>query len=115
MKTKLLYTLQSSVGIAVSALCAIVFALVFSRTNWKLAAPFLFVVVLVLLASHFGAMVSVVGSILAAVIFSSMLFSPIHSMQVRDESERATLAWMILLSVSVSYLLFPSQSGKHGL
>jgi K+-sensing histidine kinase KdpD len=107
MKTKLLYTLQSSIGVAVSALCAIAVALVFSRTHWKLAAPFLFAAVLVLLASRFGAMVSVVGSLLATLIFATLLFSPVHSFRVDDENERATLAWMILLSVSASYLLFP--------
>jgi len=110
MKTKLLYTLQSTIGVVVSALCAIGVALVFSRTHWKLAAPFLFAAVLVLLASRFGAMVSVVGSLLATLIFAAMLFSPVHSFHVEDENERATLAWMVLLSVSASYLLFPSHT-----
>jgi K+-sensing histidine kinase KdpD len=114
MKTKLLYTLQSTIGVAVSALCAIGVALIFSRTHWKLAAPFLFAAVLVLLASRFGAMVSVVGSLIAAMIFALLLFSPAHSLHIEDESERATLAWMILLSVSASYLLFPSRTdGTH--
>jgi K+-sensing histidine kinase KdpD len=115
MKTKLLQALQSTIGIAVSALCAIAVALVFARTHWKLAAPFLFAAVLVMLASRFGAMVSVVGSVLAAMIFSFLLFSPLHTLHVENESERATLAWMILLSVSASYLLFPSRTGGHDL
>jgi K+-sensing histidine kinase KdpD len=110
MKTKWLYALQSTLGIAVSAICAIAVALIFSRTHWKLAAPFLFTALLVLLASRFGAAVSVVGSLLAAIIFASLLFSPIHSIHVENESERATLAWMILVSVSASYLLFPSRT-----
>ena len=115
MKTKLLSTLQSTLGIGVSALCAIAVALVFSRTPWKLAAPFFFAALLVLLASRFGAMVSVIGSLLAAVIFTLILFSPVHSLHIENESERATLAWMILLSVSASYLLFPSRTDGHGL
>lgn len=115
MKTKWLYTLQSTLGIAVSAVCAIAVALVFSRTPWKLAAPFLFSALLVLLASRFGALVSVVGSLLAAMIFAQMLFSPLHSLRVENDAERATLAWMILLSVSASYLLFPSRPDRHGL
>lgn len=110
MKKKLLYTLQSTIGVAVSALCAVGVALIFSRTHWKLAAPFLFAAVLVLLASRFGALVSVVGSLLACLIFALLLFSPVHSLKVEDENERATLAWMILLSVSASYLLFPSRT-----
>jgi K+-sensing histidine kinase KdpD len=115
MKKRLVYTLQSTLGIAVSALCAIAVALIFSRTHWKMAAPFLFAAVLVLLAGRFGAMVSVVGSLLGALIFATLLFSPIHSLHVENESERATLAWMILLSVSASYLLFPSRTDGHGL
>lgn len=115
MKKKMLYTLQSTFGVAVSALCAIVVALVFARTPWKLMAPLLFSGVLVLLASRFGAMVSVVGSIVAAIIFTWLLFSPLHSLHVENESERATLAWMILLSVSASYLLFPSRTGGNGI
>jgi K+-sensing histidine kinase KdpD len=113
MKTKLLHALQSTIGIAVSAVCAIAVSLVFARTHWKLAAPFLFAAVLVILAGRFGAMVSVVGSLLAAVIFSLLLFSPLHSLRVENETERATLAWMILLSVSASYLLFPSRTDGH--
>jgi K+-sensing histidine kinase KdpD len=114
MKTKLMYTLHSTIGIAASAISAVAVALIFARTPWKLAAPFFFAAVLVLLASRFGAMVSVVGSLLAAVIFALILFSPGHTLHVAGESERATLAWMILLSVSASYLLFPSRSGGSG-
>jgi K+-sensing histidine kinase KdpD len=115
MKTKWMCTLQSTLGIVVSALCAIAIALVFSRTPWKLAAPFFFAAVLVLLASRFGAMVSVVGSLLAALIFAYFLFAPMHSLQVENEAERASLAWMILLSISASYLLFPSRTDGHDL
>lgn len=115
MKTKLLSTLQSTIGIAISALCAIGMALIFSRTHWKLAAPFLFATVLVFLSSRFGAMVSVVGSLLAAMIFATFLFSPLHSFHVANASERATLAWMILLSISASYLLFPTRTDRDGL
>jgi len=115
MKTKWLCTLQSTLGIVVSALCAIAVALVFSRTQWKLAAPFLFAAVLVLLASRFGALVSVIGSLLASIIFSELLFPPLHSLHVENEAERATLAWMILLSISASYLLFPSRTDRNGL
>ena len=115
MKTKLFCTLQSCLGILVSVLCAIAFAKLFSRTHWKLAAPFLFAVVLVLLAGRFGAAISVAGSLLAAGIFALHLFTPLHSFRVENDAERATLAWMILLSVSASYLLFPSRSGGDGL
>jgi K+-sensing histidine kinase KdpD len=55
----------------------------------------------------------VAGSLIAAMIFAYFLFSPLHSFYVENENERATLAWMILLSVSASYLLFPTRSEEH--
>jgi K+-sensing histidine kinase KdpD len=113
MKTKLLYALQSTFGIGASALCAVLVSMIFSGTRWELAAPFLFAVVLVVLSSRFGAMVSVGGSLLAAMIFGFLLFPPLHSVRVENDTERATLAWMILLSISASYLLFPTRTGRR--
>jgi K+-sensing histidine kinase KdpD len=115
MKTKLFCTLQSCLGIVLSALCAFAFVKLFSRCHWKLAAPFLFAAVLVLLAGRFGAAISVAGSVVGAIIFALHLFAPLHSLRVANDAERATLAWMILLSISASYLLFPSRSGGNGL
>jgi K+-sensing histidine kinase KdpD len=107
MKTKLLCALQSCLGIVISAVCAVAIAKMFAHTQWKLVAPFLFAAVLVMLATRFGAAISVAGSTLAAMIFALLLFSPLHSLHVEDATERASLAWMILLSVSLSYLLYP--------
>ena len=115
MKTKLICILQTFLGIVVSALCAVAVASAFSGSQWTLAAPFLFAAVLVLLASRFGAAISVAGSMLAAVIFARRLFSPLHSLQIHNEAQRATLAWMILLSVSASYLLFPPRNDRNRL
>jgi K+-sensing histidine kinase KdpD len=108
---RLSYALRICLGIVVSALCAAAVSSLFSASHWKLAAPLLFAAVLVILASRFGAVVSLVGSLLAAAIFSIELFSPLNSPHVNSGAERATMAWMILLSVSASYLLFPSRSG----
>lgn len=115
MNTKLLCTLQFCLGLAVSVLCAVVIAMMFTRTHWKHAAPVLFAVVLVLLASRFGAPITVAGSLLGTAIFVLLLFSaPPHSLHLENESERDPLAWMILVSVSLSYLLYPTRSGGDG-
>lgn len=114
MNPKLLCTLQSCLGIVFTALCAVVVAEVFSRTHWKLTAPFVFAVMLVMLASRFGAPISVAGSVLGAMIFALLLFPPLYSLHVDNGTQRASLAWMILLSVSLSYLLYPSRGGGDG-
>jgi K+-sensing histidine kinase KdpD len=110
MKPKLICILQSCLGIIFSSLFAVVLAKVFVRTQWKLVAPFLFAVVLVMLASRFGAMISVAGSLCGAAIFAYLMYAPLYSIHVDSESERDSLAWMILLSISLSYLLYPPRN-----
>lgn len=110
MKPKLICILESCLGIIASSMFSVVIAKVFVRTQWKLVVPFLFAVVLVMLASRFRAMISVTGSLIGAAIFAYLLYSPLYSIHVTSESERNSLAWMILLSVSLSYLLFPSRN-----
>lgn len=96
-------------GTALSALVAIAGSLFFARSSWRGLLPLMFVAVLVLLAGRFGVTVSLTGSLLAALIFSLMLFAPMGSTKIESASARASLGWMIIGSVAISYLLYPSQ------
>jgi K+-sensing histidine kinase KdpD len=108
-------TLYTCLGVAISTLCAVVLAKLYTGTEWKIEAPLLFAVTLVILASHFGAAISVAGSLLAALVFAFLLYTPENSIRVASDTERSTLAWMILISISLSYLLYPTRSSKnHG-
>lgn len=80
----------------------------FASQSWRAFVPLAFIVVLVLLASRYGLAVSVIGSTLTAIIFAHFLFAPIGSLKVDSDTAKTNLAWMILASVAVSYLLFPS-------
>jgi K+-sensing histidine kinase KdpD len=90
----------------------VVLAKLFAGTEWKMEAPLLFAVALVVLASHFGAIISVAGSLLAAAVFAYLLYSPHYSLAVTNDTERSTLAWMVLVSVALSYLLYPTRNGN---
>ena len=104
-------------GTGLSALVAVGASLFFARSSWRGLLPLMFVGVLVLLAGRFGVTVSLTGSIMAALIFSIMLFEPIGSTKIESDSARSILGWMIVGSVALSYLLYPSQgvgrSGRH--
>lgn len=103
-------------GTVLSALVAVAASLFFARSSWRGLLPLAFVAVLVLLAGRFGVTVSLTGSLLAALIFSLMLFSPIGSTKIESGSARASLGWMIVGSVALSYLFYPSRrvgSGRH--
>lgn len=96
-------------GTALSALVAVAASLFFARSSWRGLLPLAFVAVLVLLAGRFGVTVSLTGSIIAALIFSLMLFTPIGSTRIESDSARSSLGWMIVGSVALSYLFYPSR------
>ena len=105
--------LYSCLGIVISTLCALVLAKLFAGVEWKMGGPLLFAIALVILSSHFGAEISVAGSLLAVAVFAFLLYSPEHSIQVANQYERSTLGWMVLVSISLSYLLYPTRNRRQ--
>lgn len=102
-----------AVGTAFCAALASLFSLLFARTAWRGLLPLAFVFVVLLLARRFGVTVSVTGSVVAAIIFALMLFEPVRSVRISDDSARVSLGWMIVGSVALSYLFYPASSVNH--
>lgn len=115
MKSQLFPGFRSTLGILLSIVAAIAAAFAAQGKHMNTLVPLVFAVVLILLASRFGAVVALIGSIISAVVFANLLYSPLGKLQVQSEGARTNLAWMILISVAGAYLLFPSrESGsKH--
>ena len=114
MKRWLKSTLSTCLGVAISTLYAFLLANLYTGTEWKTEAPVLFAITLIILASYFGAAISVAGSLLAVVVFAFLLYNPANSLQVASEADRSTLAWMSLISISLSYLLYPTRRSRNG-
>jgi K+-sensing histidine kinase KdpD len=89
--------------LAASLICVGLFA----QSRLRMFVPLGFAVLLIALAGRFGPLVSVLGSIMAALIFAWFLYVPLGSVRVNESSARANLGWMILAAVAVSNLLFP--------
>lgn len=102
-----------AVGTALCAILATLASLLFARSSWRGLLPLAFVVVVLLLARRFGVTVSVTGSVVAAIIFALMLFDPIRSVRIHDDTARMSLGWMIVGSVALSYLFYPTSSATH--
>jgi hypothetical protein len=66
----------------------------------------------VVLGLRYGIAVGVIGSLLSAAIFATMLFSPVGSFRVTDHAARQNLAWMVLGGIALSYLFAPSDSAQ---
>lgn len=101
-------------GTALSAVAAVAVSLFFARSSWRGTLPLAFVALLVLLAGRFGVTVSLTGSMIAALIFSLMLFSPLGSPRIESYSARMSLGWMIVGSVALSYLFYPAREVGSG-
>jgi len=103
-----------AIGVALSAVAALSVALLFARVSRSATLPLIFAVVQVAIAARFGVKVSVLGSLSAAAIFASILYSPTGSLAVENPAARANLAWMVLVSIALSYLLLPDKENPKG-
>lgn len=114
MKHRVLSALYSCLGVLISTFCAFVLAKLFTGTQWTIEAPLLYAAALVILASHFGAVITPVSALIAVAVFAELLYHPLFTLSVQSETDRSTLAWMVLISVSLSYLLYPTRNrGSH--
>ena len=101
------WTARTTWGLLICATLAVASAYLFSQQSWIIFLPILFVAVLVAVAMRYGVMVGILGSIMCAAIFAHLLFAPLHSFWVKDDTARASLAWMVLGGVAIPYLVLP--------
>ena len=99
-----------AIGGLVCALAAVGLSAAAEGHTWKNMVPLLFTAVLLLIAGLLGARAGILGTLLAAMVFASFLFSPIGSIQVANESARANLGWMLLIGIGFSFLFAPPTS-----
>ena len=99
--------LSTLIGLAICTVSAAAASKVFAHTAWRGFVPWIFVIVLVVLASIYGTAVGVLGSVLSALIFAYWLYAPAGSVQIANPAARNGLAWMIVGGVALSYLLAP--------
>jgi K+-sensing histidine kinase KdpD len=110
VSSQTLKTLDALIGTIFCAVLAALSVILFPRNGHHTALPLLFVVVIGLVATRYGALAGVLGSISAAMIFSYFWFLPIGSFSVTREAARSNLSWMLILGITVSYFLsFPAR------
>ena len=105
--TKIGAMLRTMTGLLLTLAAAFLTAGFFSHSKLRIFVPLGFVVVLIAVSARFGAIVGVLGSLIAALVFAHRLFAPIGAVAVEELPARENLAWMILASAALSFLLFP--------
>lgn len=97
-------------------LCALA-AWIVSLPRWdadmKALLPFAFLIVIFALGALWGREAGMLASIVAAAVFAYALYSPLHGFEVEDPAARASLGWMLLAGIALSFLLLPPGGSTH--
>lgn len=101
---------DAAMGSLVCALAAVALSAAANGHTWKNIVPLIFTAVLLIIAALFGSRAGIIGTVLAAMIFASFLFSPMGNIQVADQSARGNLGWMMLIGIGFSFLFAPPTS-----
>jgi K+-sensing histidine kinase KdpD len=99
---------DSLIGALLCALAAVGASAVAIGHSWTVSVPLVFIAILLLISSIFGTRAGILGTVLAALIFSAFLYSPLGSFHVDNQTAKGNLAWMLLIGVSFSFLFAPS-------
>jgi len=94
----------TAVGGLLCALAAVCVAALASGHSWAANVPLMFCPMLIVIAEVFGSRAGTLGTILAALVFSSLLFQGSGA----EGAHRANLAWMLLIGISFSFLFAPA-------
>ena len=113
MREFLQIALRTTTGVLLSIAAALLLAIFASGKSTRALIPWVFVIILIALSSRFGPMVSLIGSVVAVIVFARRVYAPVGSVVVADDAAKASLAWMALISVVAAYLLFPPSHPRH--
>jgi K+-sensing histidine kinase KdpD len=104
---------RSVAGILLIVAGAVIVSRLFSHTDSKGMVPLVFAVVPILVAAVCGLTSGLVGTVLSALVFAHFLFAPGQSLVPYASLAGKSLGWMLLTSITFSYLLFPPDTKKH--
>jgi K+-sensing histidine kinase KdpD len=107
---RLLAKADTLIGSLLCGSAAAVVSVVAAGHGWRVVVPLVFTVVLLLIAAIFGLRAGVWGTLIATLVFASLLFTPLGSMRVSSEAARANLGWMMLIGLGFSLLFAPPTS-----
>jgi K+-sensing histidine kinase KdpD len=106
------YTVDTLIGTLLCASVALVMSLLFQGSAVKATLPLLFIAVLFMASMRYGAVSGIIGGLIAALVFSYFLFTPVGSFRVDRSPARENLGWMLLVGIPVSYFVATSREDR---
>ena len=104
---KLLSVIDTAIGTLLCASAALTLALVFNQSRLELILPLVCLAIVVAVAARFGVATGVLGSIISALLLAYFVYDPEHSLRVANSEARASLSWLLLGGISLSFLFTP--------
>ncbi len=98
---------QDVYGALLCAAAAGILASILRTTSLRTAVIFPFLLVVILVALRFGAPAAIIGTTLAAAIFSRFMLPPLGSFLIEDVSAKERLLWFVVAGVTLGYLFAP--------
>ena len=96
---------NSAIGFVLCGFSASLLAILFWNSQYQIAAPILFTVVVVAVAIRFGRVVGILGTLFGAALFAIWLYPPFGSLRVSSQQARGSLHALLLGGLVLSYLL----------
>ena len=103
---------KALLGTGLSVILALGLTFSFKHSSLKSLLPFLFLVVIVAVTMRFGTFAGRLSTVCSTLIFATLLFSPLNSLDVERLDERRSLIWMLVIGVVVAELLPPPRVTK---
>ena len=104
---KLVSVVDTVIGTLLCASVALILALVFHRSRLELTLPLISLAVVIAVAARFGVATGVLGSLVSALLLAYFVYAPQHSLRVVSPDARASLSWLLLGGISLSFLFTP--------
>jgi integral membrane sensor domain MASE1 len=97
----------------VCAWSAALMSFIFHGRAGKIAVPFVFLAIVILVSIRCSVSAGVLGSAAATLIFAVFLYAPLGSPLVQSKDARSNLGWLVLGGLTISYLLGSARPGGH--
>ena len=98
---------QDIYGASLCAAAAAGLALCLHATTLRTSVIFPFLLVVIFVALRFGATAAIVGTTVAAAIFSRFMLPPLGSFLIQDVSAKERLVWFVVAGITLGYLFAP--------
>src|SRR5262249_46708164 len=115
MRVEALSVLRVAGAVVLSAGIAGLLSLIFQsqELEFRSKLPFVFLILIVIVAKKMGRAAAMLSTIVAALIFALLLFHPLGSFGVDAKGARSSLAWFLLGGMVCAHLLSPPFKKDH--